>query len=94
MKITFKTLTMNAEQKKKAQKYTNYVQYSTRPEFADKVNDEDLLRVIEKCRDRYKEPYVRFFWVSNKEEAICQLYVNNTKMTRLVTISELENLLS
>ena len=74
-------------------KYTNYNVYivggSNR---AHEIEHSRLLNVIAKLREKYKNPYIRFMWVSDGT-AKCVVYSDlkkNTRLTKLVLFDEFE----
>lgn len=74
-------------------KYTNYNVYivggSNR---AHEIEHSRLLNVIAKLREKYKNPYIRFMWVSDGTTK-CVVYSDlkkNTRLTKLVLFDEFE----
>lgn len=57
--------------KKKIDKYTNYDVYIIVPKMAaHEVDKQRLEGVVDKLTEKYKNPYIRFMWVSNVDTAM------------------------
>lgn len=85
---------------RKFDKYTNYNGYiCDRRAGAHEVEEERLLNAIAKMQNKYKNPYIRFMWMTREgvEEALCVLYSDmkkNERVTKLVPFSEAENIIN
>lgn len=92
---------------RKFDKYTNYNGYICgynghicgRGAGAHEVEEERLLNAIAKMQNKYKNPYIRFMWMTREgvEEALCVLYSDmkkNERVTKLVPFSEAENIIN
>lgn len=83
--------------KKKIDKYTNYDVYIIVPKMAaHEVDKQRLEGVVDKLTEKYKNPYIRFMWVSNVDTAMCIVYSNskkNERLTRLVPFDEAEKVI-
>lgn len=83
---------------RKFDKYTNYNGYIVdRRTGAYEVEESRLLKVIMKMQEKYKNPYLRFMWMTREgvNEALCVLYSDKKKcerVTKLVTFSEVERM--
>lgn len=78
-------------------KFSNYNYYAV-CSGATKISEPRLRKVIEMVRDRNKgKGYVRFMLAREKSEPMCILYSDNKgteRLTKLITLTELENLLN
>ena len=71
-------------------KYTNYYGYrAMRRASSFEVSEDRLLKVIQAVRDLYKDPYLRFMWISGVTEATLLMYRDKKHFQRC-TFSELE----
>lgn len=83
---------------RKFDKYTNYNGYICDKRIgAYEVEESRLLKVIMKMQEKYKNPYLRFMWMTREgvNEALCVLYSNAKKSeraTKLVPFSEVEQM--
>ena len=87
---------------KRIDKYSNYNGYvlaawRNKP-MAVEVSEERLIKTINSCITLLKNPYLRFMYVSKKgggryDEAMCVLYDGKNRLTRLVSISEIERMI-
>ena len=81
-------------------KYTNYNGYICDQRVgAHEVEETRLLNAIAKMQKKYKNPYIRFMWMTREgvEEALCVLYSDvkkNERATKLVTFGEVERIIS
>lgn len=71
-------------------KYTNYNYYIIDMRTAKKVDTERLEKVIEMCKAKLKQPYIRFMYAGKGDEALCVLYDGEQNLTKLVTFTEVE----
>ena len=82
---------------RKYEKYTNYNVYIIgHKSGSHEVNHERLLSFIDKLIVKYKNPYIRFMWVSNADTAMCLVYSDlkkNEKLTKLVSFDEAEKVI-
>ena len=82
---------------KKFEKYTNYNGYICDKRMnAHEVDDIRLMKTIAKMQEKYKNPYIRFMWVTDATEAMCVMYSDfkkNERATKLVPFSEVEQLI-
>ena len=82
---------------KKFEKYTNYNGYICDKRMnAHEVDNIRLLKVIDKLTDTYKNPYIRFMWVVDANNAMCVVYSDlkkNMRMTKLIPFDEAEKLI-
>ena len=78
-------------------KYTNVNYYLVGAWNMDNIckdiDEHQLLRVIEGCKRLLKRPYLRFMYVS-RPEAVCFVMDNGQHITRLVTLSQVEEMLA
>lgn len=85
---------------RKFDKYTNYNGYIVdRRTGAYEVEESRLLKVIMGMQEKYKNPYLRFMWMTREgvNEALCVLYSDVKKCeraTKLVPFSEVERMLT
>lgn len=83
---------------RKFDKYTNYNGYIVdKRTGAYEVEESRLLKVIMKMQEKYKNPYLRFMWMTREgvNEALCVLYSDVKKCeraTKLVPFSEVERM--
>ena len=79
---------------KQLEKFTNYNGYIVgRRRNAYEIDAVRLANVIGELRKLYKNPYIRFMWVSDAKEAMCVTYSDlkkNERVTKLSPFSELE----
>ena len=84
---------------RKFEKYTNYNGYiCDKRTGACEVGESRLLKVVVKMQEKYKNPYIRFMWMTKEgvNEALCVLYSDfskNERVTKLVPFSEVEKLI-
>jgi hypothetical protein len=82
---------------RKFDKYTNYNGYICDKRMnAHEVEEARLLKAIIKMQEKYKDPYIRFMWVTDATEPMCVLYEdlsNNGRKTKLVPFSEVERVI-
>ena len=82
---------------KKFEKYTNYNGYiCDKRRNAHEVDNIRLLKVIDKLTDTYKNPYIRFMWAADTNNAMCVVYSDlkkNMRMTKLVPFDKAEELI-
>lgn len=82
----------------KITKYTNYNAYILFKEtVAHKVDEKKLEEIVEKLTKMYKNPYIRFMWVSNSDKAMCVVYSDtkkNERFTRLVSFDVVEEIIN
>ena len=82
--------------KKKIDKYTNYGSYILMKRAAHEVDKTRLVNAVDKLTEKYKNPYIRFMWVSNVDTAMCVMYSDlkkNEKLTKLVPFDEAEKVI-
>jgi hypothetical protein len=60
---------------------------------AKKLEEQRLMNAIESCRKMLKKPYIRFILHSLSEEPECFVYDNGEKVTRLLPISQIEQMI-
>lgn len=82
---------------KKLEKYTNYNGYIVGNRISSIVVEESrLLNVIAKMQAKYKNPYIRFMWVSDATTTMCILYSDfkkNERATKIVPFDEVERII-
>ena len=82
---------------KKFEKYTNYNGYiCDRRMSAHEVGESRLLKVIMKMQEKYKNPYIRFLWITNAQDPMCVFYSDfkkNERATKLVPFDEVEKII-
>lgn len=81
----------------KIAKYTNYNAYILERHAAHKVDEKRLEEAVEKLTKMYKNPYIRFMWVSNSNKAMCVVYSDtkkNERFTRLVSFDVVEEIIN
>ena len=80
------------------EKYTNYNGYICDKRMnAHEIEVPRLLKVLADMQGKYKNPYIRFMWVTNATEAMCVLYSDfskNERATKLVPFSEVEKIIN
>lgn len=77
-------------------KYSNYYYYVIGNSLGTRmyeVEEDRLLSLIQSFRDILKKPYLRFMWMTKKNEAVFVLYDGDERLTGLVTMSEAETLI-
>ena len=82
---------------RKFDKYTNYNVYITKKgRCAFEIDNARLMKVVLKMAEKYKDPYIRFMWVSNTDTAVCFLYESvkkNVRKTKIVPFDEVEKII-
>ena len=80
---------------KELEKYTNYNSYLIGYRKGQhEVNEQRLMKFIGVLIKKYKNPYIRFMWVSNADKPMCVIYSDVKKMeraTKLIPFDEAEN---
>ena len=85
---------------RKLEKYTNYNGYiCDGRKNVHEVEESRLLSAIAKMQEKYKNPYIRFMWMSKDgvDEALCILYSDIKKYeraTKIVPFSEVEKVIN
>lgn len=82
---------------KQLEKYTNYNSYIVEKRL-DCVHEVDKMQIcilISKLRKKFKNPYIRFMWMTQEgvNEAVCVVYSDykkNERLTKLVPFSTAE----
>lgn len=74
-------------------KYSNWNYYCVGSEkFAKKADDERILELISNVMKLLKNPYLRFMYTSKYNEAACVVCDNGRHVTKLVSLSEVEQM--
>ena len=82
---------------KQLEKFTNYNSYIVGHSLCGvhEVESKQLCSLIGRLRERFKNPYIRFMWMTQEgvNEALCVVYSDikkNERLTKLVPFSEAE----
>jgi len=75
---------------KQLEKYTNYNSYivEKRLDCVHEVETKRLCSLIGKLREKFKNPYIRFMWMTQEgvSEALCVVYSDYKKSERLTKL--------
>lgn len=78
-------------------KYSNYNPYIVGADgtniVAPKIEEERLQNIIESCVKILKKPWIRFMYASDAIEAHCIVYDGENRVTKLISISEVEKMI-
>jgi len=76
-------------------KYSNYLMYAVLRQSKQRpIEEERLLRIIQGLRDRLGKPYLRFMSVSGEGEACAVVYDGDKRVTKLITASKIEQMIT
>lgn len=78
-------------------KYSNYNSFIVGADgtniVAPKIEEERLRNIIESCIIMLKKPWLRFMYASDAIEAYCVVYDGEERVTKLISISEVEKMI-